>query len=312
MTPPTPVILVGERGDPHVEAVAELLPARGTVVIDATTLSDGLRSLDPVRTVLVDVVGSTVDVSSGRHARGWLRRLAPAGWDHGTVLGGHDAAVLSSRLVLLAALLRDPSLTLVTPVDELFAAENKLVQYRAACETGIRYPTTLISGNVVDLAERLGEPFVLKPLGPGNFEDHLRQNVVYVRPVFAADVAGAGLLDAPFLAQRLIRAKAHLRVVTVHDQAWVTELDGTELPVDWREHRPAHRAFKVSNGWTEVENAAVQLAAHLGVGFSSQDWVVDNDGPAFLDLNPGGQWLFLPDSVTTSVARALADWLAGR
>lgn len=241
-----PVILVGERGDPHVEAVAELLPARGTVVIDATTLSDGLRSLDPVRTVLVDVVGSTVDVSSGRHARGWLRRLAPAGWDHGTVLGGHDAAVLSSRLVLLAALLRDPSLTLVTPVDELFAAENKLVQYRAARETGIRYPTTLISGNVVDLAERLGEPFVLKPLGPGNFEDHLRQNVVYVRPVFAADVAGAGLLDAPFLAQRLIRAKAHLRVVTVHDQAWVTELDGTELPVDWREHRPAHRGFKVS------------------------------------------------------------------
>lgn len=137
-----PVILVGDRADPHVQAVAELLPARGTVVIDATTLGDGLKSLDPIRMVLVDEAGGTVDINRDRPARGWLRRLAPAGWDHGTILGGHDAAVLSSRLVLLAALLRDPSLNLVTPVDELFAAENKLVQYRAAREAGIRYPTT--------------------------------------------------------------------------------------------------------------------------------------------------------------------------
>lgn len=309
---PMPVILVGDRADPHVQAVAELLPARGTVVIDATTLSDGLKSLDPIRVVLVDEAGGTVDINRDRPARGWLRRLAAAGWDHGKILGGHDAAVLSSRLVLLAALLRDPSLTLVTPVDELFAAENKLVQYRAAREAGIRYPTTLVSGDAAELAERLGEPFVLKPLGPGNFEDHDRQNVVYVRPVHAADIAGADLLDAPFLAQQFLRARVHLRVVTVHDRAWVTELDGTDVPVDWREHQPAHHAFKVSSAWTEVGIAAVRLAAHLGVGFSSQDWVVDNDGPAFLDLNPGGQWLFLPSSATTSVARALADWLAGR
>ncbi|MFJ1541910.1 hypothetical protein ACIODS_25570 [Micromonospora chalcea] len=282
------------------------------MVIDATTLSDGLKSLDPSRMVLVDEAGGTVDIYRDNSARGWLRRLAPAGWDHGTILGGHDAAVLSSRLALLAALLRDPALTLVTPVDELFAAENKLVQYRAAREVGIRYPTTLVSGDVAELAERLGEPFVLKPLGPGNFEDHERQNVVYVRPVHATDIAGADLLDAPFLAQRLIRARVHLRVVTVQDRAWVTELDGTDVPVDWREHRPAHHAFKVSSGWTEVGIAAVRLAAHLRVGFSSQDWVVDNDGPAFLDLNPGGQWLFLPVSATTAVARALADWLAGR
>ncbi|UQU66837.1 hypothetical protein COUCH_11445 [Couchioplanes caeruleus] len=312
MTSTSPVILVGDRTDPHIQAVADLLPARGTVIVDAATLSDGLESVEPSRTVLVDQTGGTVDVGPGCPARGWLRRLAPAGWDHGTVLGGHDAAVLSARLVLLAALLRDSALTLVTPVDELFAAENKLVQYRAAREIGVRYPTTLVSGDVADLVERLDELFVLKPLGPGNFEDDRRQNVVYVRPVYASDVAGADLLDAPFLAQQLIHAEAHLRVVTVHDRVWVTELDGTGVPVDWREHAPAHHSFQVSTAWPEVANAAGRLAAHLRVGFSSQDWVVDDDGPAFLDLNPGGQWLFLPDTVTTSVAQALADWLADR
>jgi hypothetical protein len=307
-----PVILVGDRADPHVRAVADCLPSNGTVIVDATTLHQVVQSLDPVRTILSDLAGGAVELDAVNPARGWLRRLAPAGWDHAVVLGGHAAAVLSSRLTLLATLLRDPALTLATPVDELFAAENKLVQYRAAHKTGIRFPTTLVSGRPQDLTQRLGEPFVLKPLGPGNFEDDGRQNVVYVRPVHAVDIADVNLLDAPFLAQTLVKARTHLRVVTVRDQVWVAELDGASLPVDCRESRPAHHGFTASTSWTQVEHAAARLAAHLGVGFSSQDWIVDDDGPMFLDLNPGGQWLFLPDAVTAPVARALADWLAGR
>jgi hypothetical protein len=306
-----PVILVGDGADPHVRAVADRLPRAGTVIVDATTLHQVVQSVDPVRTILSDLAGGAVELSAGNPARGWLRRLAPAGWDHAVVLGGHAAAVLSSRLTLLAALLRDPALSLATPVDQLFAAENKLVQYRAAHEAGIRFPTTLVSGRPQDLTRRLGEPFVLKPLGPGNFEDDGRQNVVYVRPVHAADVADADLLDAPFLAQTLVTTRMHLRVVTVQDQVWVAELDGAGLPVDWRESPPAHHGFTASTSWPEVEHCAVRLAARLGVGFSSQDWVVDDDGPMFLDLNPGGQWLFLPDAVTAPVARALADWLSG-
>jgi hypothetical protein len=38
---------------------------------------------------------------------------------------------------------------------------------------------------------------------------------------------------------------------------------------------------------------------------------VDAAGPAFIDLNPGGQWLFLPDSMTTQIADHLAAWLRG-
>jgi hypothetical protein len=306
------VIIVGDGADPHVRAVADCLPTNGTVIVDATTLHQVVHSLDPIKTTLIDVAGEKVELNAGNSSRGWLRRLAPAGWDHAVVLGGHTAAVLASRLTLLAAVLRDPALTLATPVDDLFAAENKLVQYRAAHEIGIRFPATLVSGRPRDLTQRLGEPFVLKPLGPGNFEQDGCQKVVYVRPVHAADIADTDLLDAPFLAQSLINARTHLRVVTVGDQAWVAELDGADLPVDWRESPPAHHGFKASASWTDVEDAAVRLAARLGVGFSSQDWVVDDDGPTFLDLNPGGQWLFLPDAVTTPVARTLADWLARR
>lgn len=111
MSSAAPVLIVGDRADPHVEAIVDLLPAEGTVVLDAVSLSDVLRWLDPASIRLIDVSGATVSLGGDRMAaRGWIRRLAPAGWDLGVPLGSHGAARLSSRLALLAAILREPSL----------------------------------------------------------------------------------------------------------------------------------------------------------------------------------------------------------
>ncbi len=311
MTKPEAAIIVGDPADPHVQAVAARMNPRGLTIMDATHLHTTVASVDLHRTSLVDVAGRTVTFGEATPARGWVRRLAPAAWDHGVRIGSHEAATLASRLMLLAAVLRDPAVLWLTPADALFSAENKIVQYRAATACGIRVPATLICAEPQRLAAELGEPFLVKPLGPGNFEHEGQQHVVYARTVRADELTDVDLLAAPFLAQRVIAARRHLRVVTVHGQGWVAELPHTDLPVDWRAHGPAHQAFLPSSAWPEVERAATHLAAALGVGFSSQDWVIDADGPVFLDLNPGGQWLFLPEKITSPVAAALADWLAG-
>jgi hypothetical protein len=310
LTAPTSVILVGDPADPHVQAVADLLPPSRLVVVDAAHLPEVIVKTGPAEATLIDRTGEPVTVGSGAAARGWLRRLAPTGWDHGVVLGSHRAAVLSSRLALLATVLRDPAVSWLTSVDDLFAAENKIVQYRAAAGLGVRVPRTVVTGDPARIADLLGEPFVLKPLGPGHYADGDEQRVVYVRSCRAADLAGADLLDAPFLAQELLNARRHLRVVTVGGRAWVSELDAAGLAVDWREDERAHHSFTAARSWPEVERAAVMSASALRVGFSCQDWVVDADGPAFVDLNPGGQWLFLPDEMGRAVAEALARWLA--
>lgn len=305
-------IVVGDRIDPHIQAVVERLPRVGLIIVDADALACVMARLDENTTTMEDVTGTLVNVDPGRAVRGWIRRLAPAGWDHGVTLGSHRAAVLASRLTLLAAVLRDPTVTWLSAVDNLFAAENKIVQYRAALAAGVRVPEFAVSADPAVLADQLGEPFVLKPLGPGNFEDdHGEQRVVFVREARAADLSAVDLKHAPFLAQRAIRAQLHLRVVTVGHEAWVAELDATGLPLDWREHGPAHTSFRPAARWEEVAKAAVALAASLRVGFSCQDWVVDDDGPVFLDLNPGGQWLFLPDAVARPATEALAAWLRG-
>ncbi|WP_405587942.1 RimK family alpha-L-glutamate ligase [Streptomyces sp. NBC_01190] len=311
--PSVKALIIGDSDDPHVQAVLEQLPARGTVVVDAATLPEVLQVLGLGRCLLIDRAGRPVDLTGASPAaRGWIRRLAPAGWDAGPRLGSHAAARLASRMTLLAALLRDASISWLCNVDSLFAAENKIVQYKAARAAGIRVPETLVSAGTAELTAAFGERFIVKPLGPGNFTDDQGNNrIVHTQVVTADDLAGADLLGAPFLAQQLLTAQAHLRVVTVREHAWTAELDANGLPLDWRQAASAHHSFTQSPDWPTVERQALRLAKTLGTGFSCQDWIVDSDGPAFIDLNPGGQWLFLPDSLTQPVAEHLAQWLRG-
>lgn len=309
---PLSALLIGDPADPHMAAVLDRLPRQGTVTVDAATLPDVLCRLSTQHSTLLDQCGEPVRLSAAAPARGWIRRLAPAGWDSGTALGSQAAARLASRMALLAALVRDDRTTWLCHVDALFAAENKMVQYRAARTLGLRVPETLICSHPADLAAALGDPFVVKPLGPGNFTgDDGQECVVHTQSVTAADLAGADLLGAPFLAQQQLAARAHLRIVTVNGRAWSAELDADSLPLDWRQAEEAHHGFKSSARWREAEQDALLLAQHLKTGFTCQDWIVDAAGPAFIDLNPGGQWLFLPGSMTVQIADHLAAWLRG-
>lgn len=186
-----------------------------------------------------------------------------------------------------------------------------MVQYRAVRAAGLGVPETLICSHPADLAAALGDPFVVKPLGPGNFTgDDGQERVVHTQTVTADDLTGADLLEAPFLAQQLA-ACPHLRIVTVKDRVWTAELDADGLPPDWRQAEAAHHGFRASKHWRETERDALLLARHLKMGFTCQDWIVDAAGPAFIDLNPGGQWLFLPDSMAAQIADYLATWLRG-
>ena len=59
-----------------------------------------------------------------------------------------------------------------------------------------------------------------------------------------------------------------------------------------------------------MERKALNLSRALGLGFTSQDWIVVLEGEAwFIDGNPAGQWLLVPPEVCDPVTAALALWL---
>lgn len=127
------------------------------------------------------------------------------------------------------------------------------------------------------------------------------------------DTRLSALNSAPFIIQERIPAAKHLRVVTVGDRSWAAMLDvDSTAPADWRRRSLNHSAFaEALDGSSIATTGALTIASDLGLGYSSQDWVQTPDGEVLLlDVNPSGQWLFLPEQMGISVADALADLLA--
>lgn len=246
-----------------------------------------------------------------RPRRGWLRRIAPPDWCDRLHLGTREAAEVSAQLALLTALADAEGLGWLTSYWAMARAENKLVQCRCAANLGIPVPMTATASNSSDIPIRLGASFVVKTLGVGHYEHEGRPYAVHAAVLARQDSALRGLSLAPFLVQQTIDAAAHLRVVTVGNQAWTCRLDAAGLPLDWREHDGAHHSW-IADQQPAVEGDAIRLAAALQLGYSSQDWILDGTGSAWMiDVNPAGQWLFLPEQVGCLVTAAIAEWLLG-
>lgn len=299
-------ILIGSCADPHVAAVASVLGGQ-CVIVDAADLSNANYIVNPPAVHLC-VDKRSVQLEAG--CRGWVRRLSPPAWETGTILGSHDAAVKASWLSVVAAILRHPNVEWLSPFDSMNAAENKLTQGIAASRLGIRFPRTLVSNDPANL-QGMSPPLVAKPLGPGHYRsDEGDWLTLFTERFDSSDPSQRDLMaDTPFLIQEQIDAQAHLRIVTVHDQAWIFRLDAEGLPLDWRQEQRAHHSWeRVSNPAASAD--ALRLSASLGLGYTSQDWCETEGGRVFLDLNPAGQWLFLPDVDAGRITHAIAMWLA--
>lgn len=294
-------LIVGNTDDLHVEAVVTALDVE-PVVLDASTFLTA--------PVTVDAGGLRVGGQSVVAARGWLRRLAPAGWTEtmngpGRVAAGHAAAMSA-----LASVARDPRIDWLTQLDVLGGAENKPVQYRSATLAGVPVPEWVVTTDPSDVPK--SGAWVSKPLGPGSFIDD--DGTGWVVPTAKADLGDTTTITAvPFVLQRLIDATAHARVVTVGDQAWSAVLPAGDLPLDWRLSPAGHSGFTPEPVPSSVLELARLAAASNGVRYSAQDWIRDADNVWwFIDLNPAGQWLFLPEPVASNVTHAIANYLQDR
>jgi glutathione synthase/RimK-type ligase-like ATP-grasp enzyme len=255
---------------------------------------------------------TTWRLESGAPVRGWIRRLAPEDWRLDDPPASHGGVVRAAWMTLLVSFTKTLGIDWLSDIDKLFVAEHKLVQYACAARAGIRVPRTAVASTRELIPPELGDSFVVKALGPGDFlEAGGAGRVVFATELRRTAEELEDLGGAPFLLQETLPAASHLRVVTVGDRGWACELIAAEMPLDWRREAAAHESFRPTADYPEVIEMGLRLAAMLDVGYTSQDWMITAGDAVFLDLNPGGQWLFLPEPVATEVTQAIADWLTG-
>jgi hypothetical protein len=299
--------VVGYADDLHARAVVDRLQARGgsVVMLDAERLA---RSAVVAGEGGVNIESDELSAAS----RGWMRRLAPEDWREGADPSSHIGVVQSAWILALLSVAALVDVEWLSQIEAIYAAEDKLVQQRACRRLGIEAPPAVLTTRRELIPPELGDELVVKPLAAGHFHDEKGSaRVVHATAMSRDDERLAHLAGAPFLVQRRVEGRTHLRVVTVRERAWVASLPAASYPLDWRSSDEAHSMWAVASD-DDATRAAVALASELGVGYSSQDWIVDGQGRAhFLDLNPAGQWLFLPEELAALVTDTIADWLLG-
>ena len=303
----TRTVIIGEPGDPHVIAVLDRMSSR-PLVVDAQSLRDRPFVMDGDA---ITVHGADETYSFGREApaRGWVRRIVPDSWLRSVRTDSLAAAEASAWMSLLAATLQLPDTVWLSSIGAITRAENKLTQADVAARVGIRTPRTVVTNDHTLFPQALGDEVVVKPLGVGHYVERGKPHTVHATGVSARQLKTRDLAVAPFLIQERLHARRHWRVVTVVGESWSAVLDAAGRPLDWRRDPDAHHSFEDEGAPLDIQRGAIDIASGLNLGYSSQDWIETDDAVYLLDVNPSGQWLFLPDRLGNSVASAIAGWL---
>jgi hypothetical protein len=186
------------------------------------------------------------------------------------------------------------------------AAENKLVQLRAAAAAGLNVPATLVSQNPQDIrafCEKHDYHVVMKPL-----------SAILSQPIFTsmatkAVVTSSDSLDlCPAIYQACVSGTRHVRAHCFGDAVVAALIESPSL--DWRVHLDVNVTPFVPPA--DTVSALQKLLELLQLRMGIVDFKMTESGELFwLEINPQGQFLFVEGlggmDLTTSFAEFLLD-----
>ena len=316
------VLLVTHSGDYFtVERVAEALARRGArpVRFDTDLFPEAIRlsaTLGPGGAENVLVAGE-FELDASEVCAVWARRVWPP----------RLSASLDERF--RAACTRETAAALEGFFDGLCgarwvndplserAAENKLLQLRAAREAGLDIPPTLLTNDAVRARafyEAEGGRVVAKLLRPLSVSMGDAPFFVYTSDVRAADIEALdSLRHCPVVFQRKIEKRRELRVVYVAGQLFAGGLDASGSArgrTDWRLAEPGECSWSRARLKAGLAAQLKTFMRRLGLAYGAIDLIeTPEGGHVFLEVNPGGEWGMLEHDLGLPISEAIADAL---
>ena len=310
------IIAVSYPDDPHAARVLDVLQRAGheTLLLNfadlphnATLTFDYGRSGAP----RVEYKTKAARVDLARAWSAWWRR--PQAPDLMSVAGNQDALafVHNEWHEAVNGLYQLVDIPWMNPpaVDEV--ASRKALQLRVARELGLRTPRTLITSDP-DEARRF---ITAQGIGRTIFKTFSCTHQVWreTRLVRAEELE---MLDqvrvSPVIFQEYISATADLRVTVVGDRIFPAAIDsrGTDYEVDFRMSLGQARTEPCELP-VEIEERLFALMNRLGLVYGAIDLRRTEDGDyVFLEINTGGEFLFIEDRTGQPITEAVADWLS--
>ncbi|MCZ4556960.1 hypothetical protein ABIC28_002589 [Rhodococcus sp. PvR044] len=317
------ILVLTQPGDPHAEAVVDLLDSRGATVTvfdpaefpSTTTLSLRYTAAGRLRRGLCRD-GELVDLDSVDAV--WFRRPQ----DPRAHAGITDPAVreyVEQECDAFAAGVWDDLDALAVPGTRsaIRLAARKPSQLALAGRLGFELPPTIITtepDEFLDFWDENEGRVITKPLQRPWLR---RGDESYARMAELAttvDVAAAESMRlCPLIVQGYVPKRVELRVTVVGTVVFAAEIHSQQsnhTRLDWRCYDPSATRYAVHTLPADVARRCVLLVAELGLRYGAIDLIVTPDGRyVFLEINPSGQWLWIEHATGLPISSALASLL---
>jgi hypothetical protein len=317
------ILILTEDFDPHADAVAAKLSARGTDYVrfnPATFPAQAAISVAYTRTGLstatLALAGARLDLNSLGAV--WYRRPQPPLEDE-TI-----ADPLTRRYVVeeCKTVLNDVWHALscrIVPAHPsvLRRAELKAAQLAVAGELGFELPPTLVTNNPSDFLNffREHDGKIISKLPSSMLYQHTGSTFNrYTQVVSTRDVGYAqAVRRCPLIFQAYVPKRFELRVTVVGREVFAAEIHSQKTQrtrYDWRRYDHYETPYLPHDLPAEVAQRCVRLVEGMGLNYGAIDLVLTPEGRyVFLEINPNGQYLWIEEATGLPITDAICDLL---
>ncbi|MCW0387968.1 ATP-grasp domain-containing protein [Xanthomonas sacchari] len=299
------ILIVAPQHDTHAATIAAMIGAAGHRVdlFDSSAWPSGLGG-----SMLCDTHGARFvrDGSPLRYDTAWCRRLlfkkpAPAGV-HEQDVGFIRSEGMLFDLGALAVMGSGVGVQrwINAPMQALMA-DQKALQLAIAASSGLRIPRTLISHRAEDIRhfrDREPEGVVVKPFNVGAWSENSGYSVSYATRIRIEEPLADGDVSAcPTNYQEVVRHRGDVRIVCLQGEYVAVKMThALEGEIDYRAVRHKTAITYAETALPDGLLAKLErLRQTLAIDFFCADFLVPADGGelVFIELNPGGQFLYL-------------------
>lgn len=309
------VLIIGQEQDPHVEAVARELRARGgeACIVDLSLFPERM-SLAVRYTCCGDRrFGMRIDDREYEladfGAAWWRRPQAPQ--ISPRVQGASNRLFAANECAeALGGLWHALDVFWINDPGRDYVAHRKLTQLRVAQDCGFRLPDTLVTNDPAQarvFIDRRGYRNVIYKAFSA-LEDAWRETRLLREEEL-------DLLEsvryAPVIFQEYVEAVYDVRVTVVGQKVFPAAIHSqqTSYPVDFRMDMGSAKIEPLELP-ADVQARLLDFQGRLGLQYGAIDLRRRPDGEyVFLEVNPAGQWLFIEQATGQPIAAALAELL---
>lgn len=313
------ILIIGERADPHIQLVTNLLEQLGASVkiFDLDKFSEHIVNVE-YSTINTEAFGEILDFQLSQIDTVWYRIKPSMPYPKNTKENflWSEFAYREWKSIIDSLHFFTPNALWINPRLSDLKAREKPTQLLLAKQLGFRIPPTLISNDSTRIIKFLEK-------NKGSIYKTLTWYFEYPNKlIFTSRVDPRKVTDnidsikiCPGIFQKEIEKLFEIRVTTVGKKIFSVKIDSqsrNDTKLDWRRNQ-FQLTYSVFELPRKMINLINQMNSKLGLHYAAYDFIVTpNEEFYFLEVNPGGQWLWVERRTGLQISNALAEYMVSQ